>query len=170
MKIKNLPILVLLAIPCMISFIACQKQDLEANHSQTGNDPVSLRGDECDPCTGLGCCCWVQLYNDSNNSASLHLCGTTDGAGACFGSEQNCNAAQSGGGQFITLSSGNPKQIFCMDEGSTVRITNVSSLDNAGIRCGCNTTNIDPIEFSISPQDSVKVDANVSCELSGDCS
>lgn len=167
MKTQMLLFLILFGIACTVLLPSCQKQELEVKQSPISNDPVTTRA-ECDPCDNLNdCCCFVQLNND--NVATIHICGTTDGVGACSGSAgPNCIGAMSGGGQNITLNSFNQKQIFCMDASSAIRIINTSGSDNAGIKVGCNTISVQPIQYTITPQDSVKANTNASCVLS-DC-
>lgn len=112
------------------------------------------------------CCCFVELDNDS--AASLHICGTTDGAGACSATQGSCVGSISGGGQFISLSTGNPKQIFCMDVGTAIRILNTSGSDNAGIRVGCNVVSTQAIPYTITPGNIAKANTDGDCVLT-DC-
>lgn len=153
---------------CILLLPACKKQESVTSQFQPGDDHIVAR-DECDHCNGLGCCCWVELYN-GDNAAALKICGTSSGMDACTSSNGTCSGDIDGLTEYITLnSSTNPKQIFCIATGHGIEITNISQLDDASIRCGCNTTSVDPEEYELSPQDQVQAETNASCELS-DCS
>lgn len=163
------PLITLVAIAAITTtslILSCEKDGFQQK-STANIDRAVVARDECDPCSGMDtCCCFIQLL--SGDAATLRLCGTSNGAGACSGPVDLCNTAQSNGGQFISLTDIDPKKIFCMLEDRTVRIINHSTTENAVIRVGCNTNNVLPINLTIAPQDSVKLDINTSCEA-GQC-
>lgn len=145
----------------LFMLISCHQED----YLKAPNGSIATRQDCDTDCPNANeCCCFVELNND--NVATIALCGTTTGS-ACLGSQGSCDNAPSGGGQSITLNGLNPKQIFCMDPESALRIINTSTTDNAGIRFGCNTTSVSPLTIILSPQDSVKAQTNIGCELGG---
>jgi hypothetical protein len=126
---------------------------------------VTTRDDDCEDCEE--CCCAICL--DGDTEATLHLCGTTDGAGACMASPPNCNFANpSGGGQFVSLTSSvNPWQTFCMNEESVLRITNLSSTDDADVTLTCQYKlgNPQTIQITILANDTEDVDVDGDCEV-----
>jgi hypothetical protein len=154
------------AITTTALILSCERDEFQRSSSGATDKAIVLR-DECDPCDGMDeCCCFIQLR--SGDAATLRLCGTSIVGSACSGPVGPCQSPQSGGGQFISLTDMDPKDIFCMLKGQTVRIINHSTTDNAVIRVGCNTNNVLPINLTIAPQDSVKLDINTSCEA-GQC-
>lgn len=158
--------LILSATIFLALLMACQKQEFSNNDNKQNGAVVTTRS-ECEPCDTMDdCCCFVQLGDD--DAATIRICGTTDGMAACSGSTGPCNSGISGGGQTISLNSTTPIKVFCMNAQSGLRIVNTSDSDNAGIRVGCNGTTALPITYNIAPQDSVKAETNMSCELS-DC-
>lgn len=123
---------------------------------QTSNDipnaEVSTRADDCEDC-GNDCCCFIEL--DGDDAASIHFCGTTDGASACM--ETECGGML-GGGQLINLSLGTPRKLFCNEISGSFRIMNWSTTDDADIIISCQAEDgtpqtimihLDPIGRSI---------------------
>ena len=156
-----------LILTCMtcLSYISCEKTGIQYNH--TDNLPLELRRGDCEECPGVDeCCCGVSLDGDATN-ATIRLCGTSDGAGACAGSD-TCGNSFSGGGQQIVLNSiSNPKQAFCMLEGSPFWIYNAGT-GNAEIVITCQGDLTVPqlIQLHLSPGDSIYYETNGSCLLS----
>jgi hypothetical protein len=112
---------------------ACQKQDFKADH-QFSNTEIKTRSTTCNDCED--CCCYVQL--DEDDAAILQFCGTANGASACSGVD-SCDAGSFlGGGQVLSLSTGNPKQIFCMDNDGPFWIKNFSMSDDADFTLNCD--------------------------------
>ncbi|HLF64282.1 MAG TPA: hypothetical protein VI603_11040 [Saprospiraceae bacterium] len=129
---------------------------------------VSTRADDCSDC-GSDCCCFIEL--DGDDAASIHFCGTTDGAGACMHSE--CGGI-TGGSQLITLSVGTPRKLFCEALNSSFRIKNWSTTDEADIIISCQAEDGTPQTIMVhlnvagTPGDTFFYSTNGDCELD-DC-
>ena len=156
----------LLSFTCLIILTALLGTSCEEPAMKLTDSKITVRDDDCEDCND-DCCCAISL--DGDTEATLHLCGTTDGAGACMASPPNCNFADpSGGGQFISLTSAlNPWQIFCMAEETVLRITNLSSTDDADVTITCQYKlgNPQTIQINIPPDETSDVDVDGDCEV-----
>jgi hypothetical protein len=121
-------------------------QDIKAG-SQFSNTEVKTRSATCNDCED--CCCYVQL--DEDDAAVLQLCGTANGASACSGVDSCGVGTFFGGGQFLTLSSGSPKAIFCMDNTGPFWIKNHSMSDGADFFLNCDDDSGPAISIHLAP-------------------
>ncbi len=149
-----------LAILSALLGISCEEPSMKTTDSK-----VTMRDDDCEDCQE--CCCAISL--DGDTEATLQLCGTTDGAGACTGSPPNCNFANPyGGGQFAALTSSlNPWQIFCMAEETVLGIVNLSSTDDANVTVTCQYKlgNPQTIQITIPASEARYVDVDGDCAV-----
>ena len=168
MKTQKMLVLMLFGPFLMTLLLACQKQEHSANLLRASDDRVEARSDECDDCvTQQDCCCWVELNDD--DAATIQLCGTTSGDSECsISNNGNCSGSVDGTLEVVSLGTFQSGHVFCMDQATAIRIINLSPSDDAGIRVSCSTSAL-PIQYDISPQDSVFAETNISCVLS-DCS
>jgi hypothetical protein len=155
---------------CMISFISilgCEKAEIQGT-SNSQNNKVSARMDECDDCPVEDCCCAIELRNVSIGTANLRICGTSDGTGSCsYPSPPSPCIAISGGGQATgLLNSSDPKHLFCMDPGNSLCIENLSS-SPADIWLTCQNDIVMPqrIAITIPANETVCFATNGSCEV-----
>ncbi len=126
----------LVCIVCTLMILSCQKRDYKTDSLRSGDVSVLSRADDCDDC-GSDCCCYVELYNN-DNSATIKFCGTSDGASACSGTG-GCGTVN-GGGQVITLSTTNPRHLFCVGLSTPFWVMNFSTTDPTDLTISCQAT------------------------------
>jgi len=122
--------------------LSCDKSELQ---EQTGNkianehneavnpntdwmdSPVQDRAvNSCNDC-GSDCCLRIVLLGSS--SASISLCGTTDGTGSCSASSGNCTSVSGGGQSFSLDATADSLRLVCMAPSGTVAIRNPGGTD-----------------------------------------
>lgn len=154
----------------LLSLTGCEKTAVQTPDKQLAN-PVAPRSVECEGYTcpdDDDCCCGVWLQNISE-TASLFLCGTSDGDNACTVPEVGDCPEAGGLSQTIYLDSNNFREGFCVTKGTTFYIRNMGS-SNANIRLTCQHDWTAPqiLTLSIAPGWYVQYSANGICYLT-DC-
>jgi hypothetical protein len=155
---------ILLSSLCLTALILALGNSCEESTIKEVDASVTTRDDDCEECEE--CCCAISL--DGDTEATLHICGTTDGAGACSATTNCVNSDPSGGGQFVSLTSSlNPWQTFCMAEETALRITNLSSTDDADVTLTCQYKlgNPQTIQITIPANSTEDVDVDGDCEV-----
>jgi hypothetical protein len=150
-----------MALSSVVFWSGCDSE--YTTHDQK-HSSIVLREGECESLCGNNCCCFVELFANDNN-ATLQLCGTSNGASACLGGP-NCGGTFSTGGQFITLTTMNPKELFCMlDGGYPMWIKNISTTDTAKIWFSCIYEDVDPYDLILDPGEVLYFETVSDCEL-----
>ncbi|HZV69428.1 MAG TPA: hypothetical protein VFG10_07790 [Saprospiraceae bacterium] len=131
---------------------ACERAEL--HKSLPNNDGlITLREiDDCSECPNeTDCCCGIELQDVMSGSASLRICGTTDGAGSCsFPSPPSPCIAISGGLQSTgLLNFADPKHGFCMAPGNSFSVQNLTS-STAEITITCQDDVVNPQILTVS--------------------
>jgi len=152
-------------------YTSCEKNGM---HSTVGDgDSISKISpreiDDCDNCPNeTDCCCGIELQDVMNGSASLRLCGTTDGAGACSASSppSPCTSISGGSQNTGTLNNSDPKHGFCMVPGNSFYVQNLLSTD-AVIYITCQDDVIGPQRLTITIPGGMTYyfDTNSGCEV-----
>ena len=150
---------------------SCEKNPLHtsSNDFQPGDNIFARWITDCEECLEIDdCCCGVELQF-TTESASLRICGTSDGASLCSFSmvPSPCSSTISGGGQSTTLNSSNVKDGFCLVPGNSFSITNFHSTASANIYVTClfDETNGQRLTITIPPTETWFFDSDGNCEI-----
>lgn len=161
-KTTLLPVALATCLACIILLESCDKS-FSRTDDRTKNRDLVFREGECESLCDDDCCCFVEL--DGSSSATLQFCGTSNGGSPCLG-EDFCLDSFSGGGQIITLTTMNPKGLFCMvDNGGQFWIKNTSTTTTVDILISCIYDTETPMELQLGPQDVFYFQIMSGCEL-----
>lgn len=166
---KNLiPSSLLTIITFLFVLQACEDVHEQSNQVITPNDniPISTRGN-CDLCPDDDECCCAVWLQPGSSLASLTICGTSNGVVACIGSATGNCPSFTGGGILASLTSTDPSEGFCLNEGSPMYIRNIgASTANIIVSCQVDITmSPDTMWLQIPPGITVYIQGNSSCVL-----
>ena len=146
----------------------CEKTSLQTTGNELSDNRILPREvASCDECPNeTDCCCGIDLQNPLL-SASLRICGTSDGTLSCPGGSppSPCITISNGGQGTGLLDSTDPKHLFCMVPGNSFYLTNNSSSEYAHIYVGCifDEINGQRLTVSIPPSETWYFETSESC-------
>jgi hypothetical protein len=149
----------------MFLLTACEKSNIHKTSPAESTDLILPRSD-CERCPEDECCCFIELQN-TMETASITICGSTDHAGLCTGSSVGNCPSFSNGGISKFLDGDDPKLDFCLLEDDAFWILNTSSTQTANLNISCQGDEIVPqiIQVSIPPLTRYYYSADDSCFL-----
>lgn len=151
---------------CSILFMSCDKTELQKGFTEPFQiEPFTYRSD-CEECPDENeCCCGVELeFFDSH--ADIDVCGTSNGMGLCFGSD-DCGSTFSGGYLDLELDTDESRKLFCMNKNSPFWIHNYHATDPAYIVITCQGDLISPqfVHIQLDPGETLYYETNGSCTI-----
>lgn len=168
MKVINYQIILLLLT---IGFSSCEKNEVKNTEEAAGYIQLIEFRSSCIECPGVDeCCCGVWVQQTIGGTASIHLCGTSDGSGLCSDNDPpgDCPAISGGGqGPFDLVGPDTGKRRFCMNEGDTFWIANTHPTETMHIYLSCqdDITNGQVLTISIPAGQRWYYEVNNACEL-----
>jgi hypothetical protein len=168
MKNSNIFLILMLSLVSMFIIPSCDQTSDLHNSNLKPNDDVALttRGN-CTLCPDDDECCCAVWLQPGNQSASLFICGTSNGVVACIGSASGNCPSFTGGGVLASLNSTDPLQPFCLNEDTPfyIRNLNPSVIANIIVSCQVDLVAPDTMWLQIPGGATVYIQGNSSCVL-----
>ena len=154
----------------MFVISSCEKAEIQKSSTKQELIQIIEFRSSCEQCPGMDeCCCGVWVQQTIGGTASIHLCGTSDGSGLCSDNDPpgDCPAISGGGiGPFTLTGPSTGKRRFCMNEGDAFWIANTGSTTmDIYLSCQDDITNGQVLTISIPAGQRWYYEVNNACEL-----